>query len=55
MYFFFTLSVCIHVINNVNFIDNLWYRRGMPYTLQEIGDVVGLSPSTSRMVTLQST
>ena len=26
--FFQTLSVCIHVINNVNFMDNLWYRDG---------------------------
>ena len=45
---FFTLSVCIHVINNVN------VKEGMLYTLQEIGDVGGLSPSTL-MITLQHT
>ena len=26
--FFQTLSVCIHVINNVNVMDSLWYRGG---------------------------
>ena len=25
---FFTLSVCMHVINTVNFMDNLWYSTG---------------------------
>ena len=52
MYFFQTLSRCIHVINYVNFTDNLWYRGGMLCTLQETGDVGGLNPSTSRTVTL---
>ena len=28
-------------------------QEGMPYTLQETGDIGGLSPSTSRMVTLR--